>query len=159
MDDQFDDTESLVNNLELRFEAQNLRFTVPFEGYAPVQAHGWISGLRFYYRHRGSSVSLIVGAFSEVLERQQQEMRWKRVQEQRGLLAHKLTTGVKPHPLDYLGVEDEPMVTGQEDDFYPSVTLFKSYYSDGPDITIEDGFIYLVDNLAGVPLTPKDLGY
>jgi hypothetical protein len=58
METKFDST---VSFLEKKFADRGLRFTSTFEGTDPVQAYGHLDGLRFYFRFRYDSASLVLG--------------------------------------------------------------------------------------------------
>lgn len=55
--------------LEKLYAHRGLKFDVVFEGLEPVQAHGDIDGMRFYFRERGGISSLKVGKYDVELER------------------------------------------------------------------------------------------
>ena len=94
-----------------QLEVQNagLRFAIPFEGPAPVQAWGCTSdGQRFYFRWRGRNASLTVGSPAVVQPRTAAEV-WAAI------------TGATAHEAR-MAVGDEPLRAGE-------------VYPDGPCVT------------------------
>ena len=51
----------VVEELENKYVARQLKFTVPFGGNIPVQAFGYMDGYRFYFRFRRDVASLRLG--------------------------------------------------------------------------------------------------
>ena len=54
-------TNAVVGDLESAFADRQLKFTVPFCGSIPVQAWGYMDGVRFYFRFRRDVGSLRLG--------------------------------------------------------------------------------------------------
>lgn len=59
---------AIAKRLEDKYASRNLKFTSPFEGLEPVQAYGYLDGLRFYFRFRGRIAKLNIGPFDQQIE-------------------------------------------------------------------------------------------
>lgn len=55
---------SIEYKLEQKYKDAGLEFMIPFHGYVPVQAYGYLGLKRFYFRERGGKTSLLVGECS-----------------------------------------------------------------------------------------------
>lgn len=63
------DMEDAQRFLEAKYESRGLEFTSGFEGAVPVQAYGYVDGMRFYFRFRGNVSSLSIGPFDADYEK------------------------------------------------------------------------------------------
>jgi hypothetical protein len=152
------DYSETVTKLEQLYSSRKLKFTSAFEGYAPMQAYGYIDDERFYFRERGGAISLITGKYNRedeenfvaaYLERQKHNHQLRN--------AERIQRGIEPQFNLYL---DIPTVqTGKEKEFYPHTIHRKAvidnnftYEIDNPfGLTwLESIFSYLIDNLQPV---------
>lgn len=104
--------------LEERYADKGLKFTKPFFSHIPTQAFGYIGDERFYFRYRGDVARLRVGVFN--LAKEQDRLEADRVSHQKRYERNKdsaddLTRFIARRPFSRI------LVTGQEDDFYPTV--------------------------------------
>ena len=79
-------TQAMVVLLETTYSDRDLKFTSNFSGAMPVQAHGHLDGLRFYFRFRHNWGSLEVGPYVKEFE----QMYTLRLQEDKDIRKQKL---------------------------------------------------------------------
>lgn len=58
----------VTSQLEKEYVERGLIFSTSFVGSIPVQAYGYLDGMRFYFRFRGNWASLRVGPYDQELE-------------------------------------------------------------------------------------------
>lgn len=122
-----------VASLEEKYSDRGLKFTSPFEGFAPIQAYGHLDGKRFYFRLRGGEASLRVGVYDKDIEVAQ-----------------------KKHRNESFGYTLVPNIPKESDkDLYPTVIQFESYTGSGKHKMVEL-FSILMDTLEPVPTESKN---
>lgn len=119
--------------LEEKYADRGLKFTSPFEGLAPIQAHGHLDGKRFYFRLRGGYASLQVGVYDLAVEVEQKKLR-------------NVRHGYPANSSEVFKVPKE-----SDADLYPTVMLFESS-ADASKGKMPELFSILMDSLE--PVTP-----
>lgn len=149
-------TRAMIDQLEAKYSARGLKFTVPFSGAVPVQAYGHLDGMRFYFRFRGNHGSLKVGPFIEELEVLYAKRRNEDVElrKQRRIEAGVLEEDIWPEPEHYPAAETDR-------DYYPHVIAkHATVQGENPediyngfltDQQAHDIFIQLVEALKDIP--------
>lgn len=130
------DWEKDVASLEEKYSNRGLKFTSPFEGFAPIQAYGHLDGKRFYFRLRGGDASLRVGVYDKALEVEQKKQRIERL----------------GYPANSSGFN---IPKESDKDLYPTVIQFESYAGSGKR-KMPELFSILVETLEAVPTDPAE---
>lgn len=86
-------TQAVVEDLETTFADRQLKFTVPFCGSIPVQAWGYMDGVRFYFRFRRDFGALRLGIADPEYYVKINNLKNKREAEQLAKLEDELETG------------------------------------------------------------------
>lgn len=60
--------QAVVSALEEKYQDKGLKFLTRFQGSVPVQAFGYINGMRFYFRFRGNTARIKIGPYVQELE-------------------------------------------------------------------------------------------
>lgn len=128
------DWEKDVVFLEEKYSNRGLKFTSPFEGFAPIQAYGHLDGKRFYFRLRGGDASLRVGVYDKVIEVEQKKQRIERL----------------GYPANSSGFN---IPKESDKDLYPTVIQFESYTGSGKR-KMAELFSILVETLEAAPSDP-----
>lgn len=120
--------------LEEKYAERGLIFTSSFEGLAPIQAYGYLDGMRFYFRLRGGEASLRVGEYDLAVELEK-----KRLYTQR----------IRSGGVSLLG-ETYHMPKESDPQLYPTTLRFFSS-TDSSKKRMPEIFSVLVDSLVEVP--------
>lgn len=121
-----------VTLLEEKYADRGLKFTSPFEGLAPIQAHGHLDGKRFYFRLRGGEASLRVGVYDLAIEIANKKRR-------------NTSLGIAANSTSVFKIPKE-----SDKDLYPTVVLFASW-ADSYKRRMPELFSILMDTLEPVP--------
>jgi hypothetical protein len=156
--------DAVTADLEAKYADRGLKFTVSFAGAMPVQAFGYVDGMRFYFRFRGNSASLRVGPFDQAFE----DLHYHRMAEQhdgfikRAEEALAAGTGTEQDvSMAKFSKNIENRAKADDDNYYPQVVKKRSHCV-GPDpdnmwagyLTAEEDFMIfskLMDTMEEVP--------
>lgn len=130
------DWDKEVTILEEKYADWGLKFTSPFEGFAPIQAYGHLDGKRFYFRLRGGDASLRLGVYDLAIEVAEKQHRNERL-------------GLPANSSEVFKVPKE-----SDKDLYPTIIQFESYAASNKRKMVEL-FSILVETLEPVPTEPQ----
>lgn len=155
----------VVEDLENKYAARQLKFAVPFGGSIPVQAFGYMDGYRFYFRFRRDVASLRLGIANPEHYVRINALRKNRQSEQLAkyeddLATGKLTKAEYDEELEFFHTfsktEDEKAPEFDDPQFYPTHIKKESVVLDYTGEPLEgslspsqmvDVFTKLVENL------------